>query len=155
MSPTKDTVKNAVGKNKEKHSQLKDELRNSCTKDASEFEMENDEQPLQIDTSSNDAKLDQVESEKQDTNKENNQVNGNKRNFDDTENNPTPTKKARPKPKPQIIENMQEYVDNNSIEKLTTTTLLHWLKERNLHCSTRDKKAELIQKVKSQFVKSA
>ncbi|KAI4465648.1 hypothetical protein MML48_3g00010228 [Holotrichia oblita] len=153
MSPAKNAMKNAPGKIKEKQNQLsKEDSGNSSGKDTQEFEIENDEQPLQIDTSNNDAKLEQVETERQDVDKENAQADANKRISDSSENNPTPTKKARPKPKPQIIENMQEYIDSNTIEKLTTTTLLHWLKERNLHCSTRDKKAELIQKVKNQFV---
>lgn len=46
---------------------------------------------------------------------------------------------------------MKDHLDNNTIDKLTTTTLLHWLKENAIHCTTRDKKADLITKVKNHF----
>ncbi|KAI7815695.1 uncharacterized protein RDOM_000036 [Rhyzopertha dominica] len=61
-------------------------------------------------------------------------------------------KKIRNKPKPQQIDNMEEYVNNNSLEKLTTVTLRKWLKERSIHCTTRDKKADLVEKVRGHFV---
>lgn len=60
-------------------------------------------------------------------------------------------KKAREKPKPQMIENMKEYVENDNLDKLTKTTLFHWLKEKSIHCTTRDKKFDLVKKVKNHF----
>lgn len=67
----------------------------------------------------------------------------------------TPAKKVRNKPQPQIIENMKEYFDNNTLDQLTTTTLRHWLKERSLPCTTREKKENLIQKVRKHFLEGS
>lgn len=58
----------------------------------------------------------------------------------------------RNKPKPLIIENMKEYVENDTLEKLTTATLRYWLRQQSIHCTTRDKKADLIEKVRKHFV---
>lgn len=80
-------MKNASASNKEKQTQLsKEDSGNSSGKDTQDFEIENDEQPLQIDTSSNDTKLEQLDTEKQDIDKENIQVDVNKRNSDSSEN---------------------------------------------------------------------
>lgn len=46
---------------------------------------------------------------------------------------------------------MKEYVESNTTEKLTTATLRHWLRERSIHCTTRDKKADLIVKICKHF----
>ncbi|XP_022914371.2 uncharacterized protein [Onthophagus taurus] len=141
MPPTKDSKKNLDVENCDK------EPKEIVGQNQQECETDTEEKPLQIDTE-NEIAITKNENE---TSLKESQAANSKR-TGDLIGNVTPAKKARPKPKPVKIENMKEYVDNNTIEKLTTTTLFHWLKERNLHCSTRDKKADLIQKIKNQFV---
>ncbi|XP_031344216.1 uncharacterized protein LOC116171488 [Photinus pyralis] len=60
--------------------------------------------------------------------------------------NEVPPKKVRRKSEPKMIENMKEYLHNDSLEKLTTTTLRYWLKQHQVHCTTREKKDDLMKK---------
>ncbi|KAK4880047.1 hypothetical protein RN001_008193 [Aquatica leii] len=69
-------------------------------------------------------------------------------------NNTTPAKKVRKKPEPKIVENMKEYFDNDTLNQLTTTTLRHWLKQQQVHCTTREKKSDLMEKVQKHFLKN-
>ncbi|KAF5297753.1 hypothetical protein FQR65_LT09927 [Abscondita terminalis] len=68
--------------------------------------------------------------------------------------NSTPAKKVRKKSEPKIVENMKEYFDSDTLNQLTTTTLRHWLKQQQVHCTTREKKADLMEKVQKHFLKN-
>ncbi|KAK5646768.1 hypothetical protein RI129_005232 [Pyrocoelia pectoralis] len=68
--------------------------------------------------------------------------------------NETPPKKIRKKSEPKIIDDMKEYLDSDTLQKLTTTTLRYWLKQHQVHCTTREKKDDLLQKVKQHFEKN-
>lgn len=112
----------------------------------SQTDTENDEKPLEIDTSCDKTEAN-ISPEASDTSTS--AASGQKRSASDDKLSPTPSKKVRTKPQPQTIENMKEHLDKNTIDKLTTITLLHWLKGNSVHCTTRDKKAVLIQKVRN------
>lgn len=42
---------------------------------------------------------------------------------------------------------MQELVQSGGIHKLNNQSLFNWLKRRSVHCTTKEKKSDLVQKV--------
>ncbi|XP_025829423.1 uncharacterized protein LOC112904197 [Agrilus planipennis] len=118
----------------------------SESRDSSKASCENEEKSLEIDVS---AEMEPTSDEKQEQDTENETPN---RKRPASEGEIIPIKKSRNKPKPQIIEDMKEYYQKDSLSKLSTATLRHWLKDHLIHCTTRDKKDVLVEKVKGYFL---
>ncbi|KAK7115259.1 uncharacterized protein [Littorina saxatilis] len=70
-----------------------------------------------------------------------------KRKSDAQSNNEGGDKKARNKPQVQDVD-VDTMARSDQLGKVNTVTLISWLKERGVHCKTKDKKADLVDRVK-------